>query len=701
MNPTQTILIVTGTDFDLAGLELALSRHAFRVLVVNRGDAALKAAAAGDVALVLLDVALAGSASFELCQRLALANSHRLPVLLMSARPSDEEQRRAALAGADAYIRMPFTASAVVEKILLALDGERVANPTPADTLEVNYHMMMVGSPDAVMLFDTATSRPVDVNLKAEQLFGRSAAELMALPLLALCPPLQPDGRPSAAVVAELIERVAAGEVRIYNLSFQHSGGRQIDCEMRLVLIEKDGRRLLHTRLVDVTGQLLAEALREGQNRLLEMVARSAPLQATLDALVQLIEAQSHGVLCSVMLLDESGTRMHCASAPNLPREYVALLEGRDIGPMVGSCGTAMYRHEAVIVSDIEHDPLWAPYRELVAPFGLRACWSMPILMDGNTVLGSFAMYYRNVRHPSPPDQRLIGVAAHLAGIAIERTRAEQELHRHRVNLQQLVEERTAELKRAEQELVRRDKLAALGTLVAGVAHELNTPIGNSLMVVSTMSDHTAGLAARLEQGLRRSELDAYVNQALEADVVLLRNLNRAASLISSFKQIAVDGQDAQRRQFSLNTLVEELLPPLHAAAQAPRPALVQDLAPDLQMDSYPGPLSQALANLYENCLMHAFADRQDAAITIRARPADGGQLVLSVADNGAGIPSSNLRRVFYPFFTTRLGAGSSGLGLHIVHNIVTGVLGGQIEVESEPGSGTRFTMRLPMIAPL
>jgi PAS domain S-box-containing protein len=700
LNPTQTILIVTGTDFDLAGLELALARHAFRVQVVNRGDNALEAAA-GDVALVLLDVALAGSSSFELCQRLATVNAHRLPVLMMSARPSDDEQRRATMAGADAYIRMPFAASAVVQKILQTLDGGSDNGARPTDTLEVNYHMMMAGSPDAIMLVDTSTGRPVDINAKAEQMFGRSADELMTLPLPALCPPLQPDGRSSALVIPELIERVAAGEIRIYQLSFLHSSGRQIDCEMRLILFEKDGRRLLHTRLVDVTGPLLAEALREGQNRLLEMVARNAPLQATLEALVQLIESQSQGVLCSVLLLDETGTRMHCASAPNLPPEYVALLEGREIGPMVGSCGTAMYRREAVIVSDIEHDPLWAPYRELVAPYGLRACWSMPILMDEKTLFGSFAMYYRTVRHPTPADQRLIGVASHLAGIAIERTHAEAELQRHRANLQQLVEERTAELKRAEQELVRRDKLAALGTLVAGVAHELNTPIGNSLMVVSTMSDHTASLASRLEQGLRRSELDNYVNQALEADVVLLRNLNRAASLISSFKQIAVDGQDAQRRHFTLNVLVDELLPPLHAAAQAPRPKLVQDIAPNLVMDSYPGPLSQALSNLYDNALLHALPNQQDGVITISARPAEQGQLVLTVADNGNGIPSDNLRRVFDPFFTTRLGAGRSGLGLHIVHNIVTGVLGGQIEVESEPAHGTRFTMRLPLVAPL
>jgi signal transduction histidine kinase len=127
------------------------------------------------------------------------------------------------------------------------------------------------------------------------------------------------------------------------------------------------------------------------------------------------------------------------------------------------------------------------------------------------------------------------------------------------------------------------------------------------------------------------------------------------------------------------------------------------DIAPGLQLDSYPGPLGQALCNLFDNCLLHALADREDGVITLSARAAPGepGWLLLAMADNGAGIPPENLRRVFDPFFTTRLGAGSSGLGLHIVHNIVTGVLGGEIEADSTPSKGATFSMRLPLVAPL
>ena len=423
------------------------------------------------------------------------------------------------------------------------------------------------------------------------------------------------------------------------------------------------------------------------------------------------------------MLLDEDGMHMHCACCPSLPASYAALLEGMAIGPGVGSCGTAMYRREAVVVSDIEHDPLWAPYLDQIRDFGLRACWSMPIMQDENTVLGSFAMYYRTVRHPDTEEQRLIGVASHLASIAIERARREAELARHRSHLEELVEARTAELTRAKRhaeltseelqsalenlsmtqdELVRRDKLAALGSLVAGVAHELNTPIGNSLITASTLADHTAALSSQVDAGIRRSELDAYLERAREAGDIIQRNLQRAANLVGSFKQIAVETTDAQRRHFFLDQLLEEILAPLWAGLPQPRPKLVLDVVPGLQLDSYPFPLSQAIGHLVDNCITHAFSAPREAEPTVTITgSAEGSDVLLSVADNGVGIPQEHLHRVFDPFYTTRLGAGQSGLGLYITHNIVTGVLAGRIDVASTPGQGSTFTMRLPATAPL
>jgi signal transduction histidine kinase len=316
-------------------------------------------------------------------------------------------------------------------------------------------------------------------------------------------------------------------------------------------------------------------------------------------------------------------------------------------------------------------------------------------------------MYYREVRSPDQDDMRLIDVATHLAGIAIERTRRERELNQHKEHLEELVAARTAALSTAldtlsltQEELVRRDKLAALGTLVAGVAHELNTPIGNSLVVATTMAEHVQALAADVESGLRRSRLDSYLLRTQEASEILVRNLHRAARLVSSFKQLAVDSTTSQRRAFALDELLDELAMPLKISIRHRQVAVEVAATPGLTIDSFPGPLSQVLSNLFENCLVHGFADDARGTIRIAAWPEGEDEVGISVADDGVGIPADLADKVYDPFFTTRLGSGGSGLGLHVAHNIVTGILGGRIELRSAPGQGTIFTLKLPRTAP-
>jgi PAS domain S-box-containing protein len=721
----HTILIAASAAYDVSALGATLAHHHYHIQAVSRGDEALAAAGAGDIALALLDVALAGSASLELCQRLKLASRRPLPVFLLSAHPSDEERERATEAGAAAYLPLNFDADDMAEKILLQLKAIASApivpgTPTMA-SLEVNYHTMLAGSPDAILLMQRGTNKVLDVNRRARQLFGMTETELVQTDLVSLCPPLQPDGQASAQAFTTYVERVMAGDVQVFELAMRHSSGQPIACELRLVPLNTPAYRLMHVRIVDVTASKLAAQLRDGKNALLEMIARGAPLKDTLERLVLLIEAQLNGGLCTVMLLNPDGVTVQSGAGPSMPRDYMEALNGLPIGPAAGSCGTAMHRKQTVVVSDILNDPLWAPYRDVAAHYGLRACWSMPILLDEDTVLGSFAMYYKEVRSPTDDDRQLIGAATHLAGIAIGRTRREEELQRHREHLEELVSARTAELRQAkeeaehvneelttalenlsmtQEELVRRDKLAALGALVAGVAHELNTPIGNSLMMASSMSERTAALRRDVESGLRRSVLDDYLTQAASADEVVLRNLNRAAALVASFKRIAVDSGGSQRSRFVLGDQVAQLLQSLQAEVRRHGLALVEDVEHWLEMDSYPGPLSQALGNLIENSLVHGFEGRASGSITVAAHDCGNGEIAITVSDDGAGIPADNLNRIYDPFFTTRMGSGGSGLGLYITHNIVTGVLGGRIEAASTEGKGASFTLRLPKVAP-
>jgi PAS domain S-box-containing protein len=182
--------------------------------------------------------------------------------------------------------------------------------------------------------------------------------------------------------------------------------------------------------VMDVTERRRAEALREGESQILEMIARDARLEDILDNLMRVVEAQHVGLFCSVLLLDEDGQHVRHGAAPSLPKPYIDAINGLRIGPNAGSCGTAMYRREPVVVTDILEDPLWEQYRGLAEPYNLRACWSTPILSHPGKALGSFAMYYHEPRSPSPAETHTLEMATHLAGIAIERQRAEQELRR-------------------------------------------------------------------------------------------------------------------------------------------------------------------------------------------------------------------------------------------------------------------------------
>ena len=573
--------------------------------------------------------------------------------------------------------------------------------------LQVDYHVMLSGSPDPVVLLDVDSGKLIDANSHALALFALSEDELLSSRLADLCPPLQPDGTPSSEFLAKCIRAIRSGEVRGFSIVFLQDGLRQVSTEVRLVALPVTGRTLFHMRIVDVTQRNKDELLRVGQGRVLEMVARGAPLIETLDHLMLLIEGQSEGLYCSVLLLDEDGISVRPVSGPSLPKSYMAALDGWPIGPAAGSCGTAMFTKEAVIVSDIRTDPKWERYAHLAEPYGIRACWSTPIYLDREHVLGSFAMYYKEVRSPKAEDMRLVAVATHLAGIAIERTRRERELVQHREHLEVLVAARTAELTAAlntlsltQEELVRRDKLAALGTLVAGVAHELNTPIGNSLVVATTMAEHARTLEGNVAQGLRRSRLDGYLEQAHEANDILIRNLHRAASLVASFKQLAVDQTSSQRRTFSVSDMLAELAAPLRIAIRQRPIAVALQIEQGLVMDSFPGPLSQVVSSLFDNCLVHAFEADQAGTITLGAARRGAEHVAVSIADTGAGMESDLAAKVYDPFFTTKLGSGGSGLGLHIAHNIVTGVLGGKIELESAPGRGSTFTLVLPLKAP-
>jgi signal transduction histidine kinase len=290
-----------------------------------------------------------------------------------------------------------------------------------------------------------------------------------------------------------------------------------------------------------------------------------------------------------------------------------------------------------------------------------------------------------------------------------ERRLAETSLERLNADLEQRVTERTeslsetlSTLRRAQDELVQSDKLASLGALVAGIAHELNTPIGNAVLIASTLGQDMRELEKSYLGGeLRKSSLDMYLTEAKGAVTLLEKSLEQARDLVSSFKQVAIDQSSERRRNFALSALVHDVCETVRAGLRQERWQLETDFAADLQLDSYPGPLGQVITNLVQNALFHGLQENVPGVVRIETRALDDGYVQISVSDNGRGIPAENLGRIFDPFFTTRLGQGGSGLGLSIVYRLVTTLLGGRICVESTWGAGARFTVVLPLQAPV
>jgi signal transduction histidine kinase len=250
-------------------------------------------------------------------------------------------------------------------------------------------------------------------------------------------------------------------------------------------------------------------------------------------------------------------------------------------------------------------------------------------------------------------------------------------------------------------ELVESAKLAALGSMVAGIAHELNTPIGNGLTVATTLEDRTSNFKKEMQSGLKRSTLETFVADTAFASDILVRSLDKAATLVSGFKQVAVDQTSSHRRKFMLHDTLSEVLMTLGPSLKSTGCRMLLTEPPDdFELDSYPGPLGQVVTNLITNCVLHGYEDREPGEIRVVVSGADDDHVTIEVSDDGAGVSEANLSRIFEPFFTTRLGKGGSGLGLSIARNIVVGTLGGKLSLKSTPGHGSAFTVWIPLLAP-
>lgn len=279
---------------------------------------------------------------------------------------------------------------------------------------------------------------------------------------------------------------------------------------------------------------------------------------------------------------------------------------------------------------------------------------------------------------------------------AMAKRRTEIELRASKENAENALNE----LRNTQKSLIDAEKLAALGGLVAGVAHEVNNPVGISLTVASSLVRRCDMFATEVKEGpLRRSRLDDFIAQAGDAARQLVANLHRAGELIQSFKQVAVDRSHVERREFNLLEATEQIIASVRPVMRKAQIAIVIEIAPDIVMDSDPGSYGQVLTNIFLNAAIHAFPDGRAGTIEVRARPLGARHVEIVVFDDGVGMTEEVRQRAFDPFFTTRRSEGGTGLGLHIIHNLVTQSLGGRLQLESAPGRGTTIRIVLPRVA--
>ena len=401
---------------------------------------------------------------------------------------------------------------------------------------------------------------------------------------------------------------------------------------------------------VDLTRRKQAEALNRTQVQVLEMIASGQPMTKTLDALLRMIEAQMPDMLCSIVLLDQDGTHFHHVAAPSLPAEYLKAVDGAAIGLCVGSCGAAMFRHEPVFVADIAHDPLWADYKQLALPYGLRACWSTPIFDPQRKVLGSFALYHRQTGLPDERHQRLIEMATHMAAVCIDRqfseTAREQAIAREkRARVEytlQLIAAQEAERKRIAAEL--HDSLgqnllliknrAQMALRLPGNPSESQEHLGNINLLVTACIAETRRISHDLHPPLLEH---LGLTRALEA---MIEKNGQASEIIFSRKLEAVDGLFSAEAEINLYRIVQESL---------------------------------------NNILKHSGARHVDIRLE-----RDLHEVELQIADDGAGFPADQLPD------------DRPGLGLKNIAERVL-MLGGKLKVDSQPGHGTRISVTVPV----
>ncbi|MFQ5456862.1 MAG: PAS domain S-box protein [Myxococcota bacterium] len=646
-------------------------------------------------------------------------------------------------------------------------------------------------------------ARFIYVNDAACQSLGYTREELLTMSV--------PDIDPlhTAEEWPETWQGVRAGTTDTFESVHTRKDGTRFPVEIAVNYLEFGGKEYNCAFARDISARKRAEALVSGQSRVLEKIAKGAPLDDTLAALCLLIEEQSPGASSGICLPDQGGKTLSHAAGPGLSDRFAEAVVGIPIAEGAGPCGTAAHRKELVAVEDVETDPICTEFRDHLLSHGFRACWSSPVFSSSGNILGTFALYYGEKRLPDSDESKLIQTASQIAGIAIERKEAEEALRRSSERFRQLIErmpegmvvhrfgpivyanpkaasaigydtpdemiglsvvdlvapeireaarERVermretgrpdparemylrrkdgrstiaemesipidfdgapavlaiardiTERKRMQARLLQADRMASVGTLAAGVAHEINNPLAYVITNLDYLVEELPGMVKSLgrDAALRESSPPGEENGGVPGRLAeriddieqtlqeAREGAERVRQIVRDLRTFSRDG-DEERGPVDAQHVLESSINMAWSEIRK-RAELVRDYRPTPPVHATESRLGQVFLNLLLNAAQAIPEDRPgENQIRVSTAPIGGDRVLIEVRDTGMGIPRENLDRIFQPFFTTKPVGIGTGLGLSICQNIIT-AMDGELTVRSEAGRYTCFRLLLPV----
>jgi signal transduction histidine kinase len=471
-----------------------------------------------------------------------------------------------------------------------------------------------------------------------------------------------------------------------------------------------------------------SEELVYTQSQVLEQVAFGVNLYEIFNNLCILLEQQLPGAYCSILVVDQDNRRLRGGAAPTLPEEFAKGVDGLMIGEYCGSCGTAAHRGDSVFATDIATDPLWADFRDFALSYDIRACWSSPFTSQTGEVLGTFAISHKFPCHPTQHHLEILKIATHIASIATETYRSAVALQKANNELEQKVAERTSALRKAlldlqntQAQLVHSEKMSSLGQMVAGVAHEINNPIGfiaGNLGYANQYIDDLLDLiAVYQEQYPQSNPTIAAKTEAIDLDYLcddlpkLMTSMKAGSERITdivlglrNFSRL----DEAKMKSVDIHEGIDNTLMILNHQLTLPNKLpdiqIIKEYGKLPKVSCYVNQLNQVFMNILNNAIyalkenmQHWESATKIPTIEIKTLLVENERVLISIKDNGAGMKSDVQEHIFDPFFTTKPVGQGTGLGLSISYQIVVEKHQGKLNCISKLGEGTEFLIEIPM----